>query len=324
MQLLSSNMQILSQINTTVISPDLHTEESGEKGAAMRQIPEEYVVKMEKDILDAEGIFVHTPSAFAKDNLFYIRLEALYTCGPRYEVRRSGLDSFLLFFIKEGELLFEYEGHSFIARKKDIVILDCMLPHRYQALTRTEFYWFHFDGSASRAYFNHFRDNKGLHFREQRNMEENFVLIHDLMRSGCPDEGILSVHVHRILALLFSSVGKSSAPSDIVALAKVYMDEHYMEKLSAEQIAEASSVSTSHLFRVFRKETGLTPYGYLTNVRMEHAMKLLLNTAYSVEEIAEYCAFCSSANFIRAFRQSTGVTPRSFRKLISGITSAGP
>ena len=150
------------------------------------------------------------------------------------------------------------------------------------------------------------------------------MLIHDLMRSGCPDEGAMSVHVHRILALLFSSVGKSSAPSDIIARARVYMDEHYMEKLSAEQIAEASRVSPSHLFRVFRSETGLTPYGYLTNVRMEHAMKMLLNTSYSVEEIADRCAFCSSANFIRAFRQSTGVTPRRFRKLISGITYAGP
>ena len=290
----------------------------------MRQIPEEYVVKLERDILEAEGIFVHTPSVFAKDNLFYVRLEALYTCGPQYEVQRAGLDSFLLFFIREGEMLFEYEGRSFAARKKDIVFLDCMQPHRYKALTRTEFYWFHFDGSASRAYFDHFRENKGLHFREQRNMEENFVLIHDLMRSGCPDEGAMSVHVHRILALLFSSVGKSSAPSDIIARARVYMDEHYMEKLSAEQIAEASRVSPSHLFRVFRSETGLTPYGYLTNVRMEHAMKMLLNTSYSVEEIADLCAFCSSANFIRAFRQSTGVTPRRFRKLISGITSAGP
>ena len=117
----------------------------------MRQIPEEYVVKLERDILEAEGIFVHTPSVFAKDNLFYVRLEALYTCGPQYEVRRAGLDSFLLFFIREGEMLFEYEGRSFAARKKDIVFLDCMQPHRYKALTRTEFYWFHFDGSASRT-----------------------------------------------------------------------------------------------------------------------------------------------------------------------------
>jgi AraC-like DNA-binding protein len=68
----------------------------------------------------------------------------------------------------------------------------------------------------------------------------------------------------------------------------------------------------------------MTPYAYLTGVRMNQAMKMLLNTTSSVEEIADHCAFCSSANFIRAFRQSTGVTPRSFRKLISGITSAGP
>ena len=290
----------------------------------MRQIPEEYLVKREQDIQEAEGIFVHTPSSFALDNLFYIRLEALYTCGPRYEVKRSGLNSFLMFYIKEGELLFEYEGRSFVARKKDIVILDCMRPQRYQALTRTSFYWFHFDGSASRAYFEHFKENRGIHFQNTRGMEEHFVLIHDLMRSGCPDEGIMSVHIHRIMALLFSSVGTGGTPSDIVARARVYMDAHYMEKLSAEQIAEASRVSPSHLFRLFRKETGLTPYAYLTNVRMEHAMKMLLNTSYTVEEIADYCAFCSSANFIRAFRQSTGVTPRKYRKLISGITSAAP
>lgn len=290
----------------------------------MRQIPEEYLVKREQDIQEAEGIFVHTPSSFALDNLFYIRLEALYTCGPRYEVKRSGLNSFLMFYIKEGELLFEYEGRSFVAHKKDIVILDCMRPQRYQALTRISFYWFHFDGSASRAYFEHFKENRGIHFQNTRGMEEHFVLIHDLMRSGCPDEGIMSVHIHRIMALLFSSVGTGGTPSDIVARARVYMDAHYMEKLSAEQIAEASRVSPSHLFRLFRKETGLTPYAYLTNVRMEHAMKMLLNTSYTVEEIADYCAFCSSANFIRAFRQSTGVTPRKYRKLISGITSAAP
>ena len=290
----------------------------------MRQVPEEYLVKREQDIQEAEGIFVHTPSSFALDNLFYIRLEALYTCGPRYEVKRSGLNSFLMFYIKEGELLFEYEGRSFVAHKKDIVVLDCMRPQRYQALTRTSFYWFHFDGSASRAYFEHFKENRGIHFQNTRGMEEHFVLIHDLMRSGCPDEGIMSVHIHRIMALLFSSVGTGGTPSDIVARARVYMDAHYMEKLSAEQIAEASRVSPSHLFRLFRKETGLTPYAYLTNVRMEHAMKMLLNTSYTVEEIADYCAFCSSANFIRAFRQSTGVTPRKYRKLISGITSAAP
>ena len=289
---------------------------------AMRQIPEEHFIRSKEDILEREGIFVHSPSPFAREHLFYIQLEALYTCGPDYRVRRAGLESFLLFFVKEGSLLFNYEGETFSAGPGDVVFLDCRRPHQYRSEGRAKFYWFHFDGSASRAYFDYFRTGSGILFHGFRKMEEQFVLVHDQMRSDVPDEGMLSVQVHRILAQLFSSAGSGTGPSDGVARAKAFMENHYMEKLSMQEIAEASRFSQSHLFRVFREETGLTPHAYLTNVRMNHAMKLLLNTPYSVEEIADYCAFCSSANFIRAFRQSTGTTPRKFRKLISGVTSS--
>ena len=49
----------------------------------MRQIHVEYLVK-ESDILEKEGIYVHTPSPFASEHLFYVTLDALYTCGPQY------------------------------------------------------------------------------------------------------------------------------------------------------------------------------------------------------------------------------------------------
>ena len=288
----------------------------------MRQFPEEYLIKKEKGILERDGIYIHTPSQFASDNLYCARLAARYVCDPQYEVRRAGLSSFLLFYIREGEILFEYEGRTFVAHARDVVLLDCRRPHHYRAVSRTEFYWFHFDGCSSEAYFDHFISGKGIHFAGLRKMEEYFVLVHDQLRSDVPDEGILSVHVHRILALLYSAAGRGVALTDSVALAKSFIDSHYMEKLTMREIAAASRFSQSHLFRVFREETGMTPYAYLTGVRMNQAMKMLLNTPYSVEEIADRCAFCSSANFIRAFRQSTGTTPRKFRKLISGVTSS--
>ena len=93
--------------------------------------------------------------------------------------------------------------------------------------------------------------------------------------------------------------------------------------VAAKTLLSLLKISQSHFFRTFREETGLTPYGYLMNIRINHAMKMLLETPYSVEEIAAHCAFCSSANFIRAFRQNTGVTPKKFRKLITGMTSGG-
>ena len=288
----------------------------------MAQVPEEYLVRKERDILEKEGIYVFTPSPFARENLFYILLGALYTCGPRYEVRRTGPDSFLLFYIKSGEILFEYEKKAVIARPGDVVFLDCRRPHHYKAMTQAQFYWFHFDGNASPAYFHHFMNNKGIHFPDRRKMEENFILIHDMLRGGAPDEGILSVHLHRILALLFSSAGRARIPSDGVSRAMTLIDNHYMDSLSMHEIAAAAGFSESHLYRVFREEAGVTPHEYLMNVRLNQAMQMLLNTSRPVEEIAERCAFCSSSIFIRSFRQSTGVTPLKFRKLILGVTSS--
>ena len=288
----------------------------------MQQFPKEFLVNKETNILEREGIYIHTPSQFARESLYYVRLAAFYTCGARYEVRRVGLAAFLLFYIKEGEMIFDYEGQRFTAGTGDVVLLDCLRPHHYRALKQTRFYWFHFDGCSSRAYFDYFLEGKGIHFEKVRRIEEYFVLVQAQMRGGVPDEGMLSVHVHRILAMLFSAAARGGSPSGGVARAKAYMEEHYMENISMEMIAAASGFSQSHLFRIFREETGLTPYAYLMNVRMNQAMKMLLNTSASVEEIADSCAYCSSANFIRAFRQSTGTTPHKFRKLISGVTSS--
>ena len=56
----------------------------------MRQIPEEYLVKREQDIQEAEGIFVHTPSAFALENLFNCAADVMgpvKNCNIAWSVR---------------------------------------------------------------------------------------------------------------------------------------------------------------------------------------------------------------------------------------------
>ena len=89
------------------------------------------------------------------------------------------------------------------------------------------------------------------------------------------------------------------------------------------QLADAASVSKSHLTRLFNRELGTTPYLYLMRVRLNQSMRLLLSTGRSVEEIAADCAFYSAANYIRCFRQNTGMTPGKFRQLVSGMDSIG-
>ena len=285
----------------------------------MRNIPERYRVE-ERGILSDEGFFAHTPSPFARDHLYCLTLASIYTCSDAYSVTRSGLDSYLLFYIDSGALSFRYADAEFTAKAGDIVLLDCRDPHHYHALRTTRFHWFHFDGNASAAYYERFLESGGILFCEAQALEQYFGQIHNLMRKPFPDEGLISVHIHRILALLNSFRGPSGVRSDAVSAARDYMDRHYREKITTERLASLSAISPSHFSRLFREETGMTPYNYLTRIRLNQSMRLLLETSYSVEEIAEYCSFCSAANYIRCFRQNTGTTPHKFRRLIIGMT----
>lgn len=285
----------------------------------MRNVPERFRVE-ERGILSDEGFYVHTPSPFAREHLYYLTLASIYTCSDAYSVTRSGLDAYLFFYIDSGSLQFRYADLEFLAGPGDIVLLDCRPPHHYHALQTTRFHWFHFDGCASAAYYEQLTKNNCVHFPDHSAMEQYFGQIHNLMRSAFPDEGLLSVHIHRILALLASFRGPSGIRSDSVSAAKEYMDRHYREKISTDQLAALSAISASHFARIFREETGMTPYAYLTQIRLNQSMRLLLETSYSIEEIATYCSFCSAANYIRCFRQNTGTTPLKFRRLITGMT----
>ncbi|MBR0398350.1 MAG: helix-turn-helix domain-containing protein [Eubacterium sp.] len=284
--------------------------------------PEEFAVK-ESGIRIVDGVHVHMPTAFARENLFYVRMESHYRCDTSYQVTRSNLDSFLMFYIRSGMLAFAYEGETFNAQAGDVVLLDCNRRHHYRAVRETDFYWFHFQGMASRAYYSRFCEKGGIHFAGQAHMEDQFVLLHDLMKNRPDDEGQISVLVHRILSMLDTPEMEAAQLSEPVRAAIALMEKHFDAKIDMEQLAAAASVSKSHLTRLFNRELGLTPYLYLMRMRLKESMRLLLSTTKSVEEIAEDCGFYSAANYIRCFRQSTGLTPGKFRQLISGMDASG-
>lgn len=67
--------------------------------------------------------------------------------------------------------------------------------------------------------------------------------------------------------------------------------------------------------RCFKEEFGVSPIVYATNLRIEHAKKLLtLSIEYSIVEIAERCGFHDSFYFSKCFKTHTGLSPSGYRK----------
>lgn len=100
----------------------------------------------------------------------------------------------------------------------------------------------------------------------------------------------------------------------IINKVKEYINNNYSEDLSLERIAEYVYLSPGYLSTLFKVETGITVFDYLTNLRMEKAKEFLLTTNIKIQDIAIKVGYNSSQSFIRYFKKYYNITPNQFRK----------
>jgi AraC-like DNA-binding protein len=89
---------------------------------------------------------------------------------------------------------------------------------------------------------------------------------------------------------------------------RAYLEEHYTENVSLEQLTTFVNLSSFHLLRVFRDAVGLPPHHYLTQIRVTRA-KLLIASAMPLAEVAGAVGFTDQSHLTRHFKSLVGVTP---------------
>jgi AraC-like DNA-binding protein len=94
-----------------------------------------------------------------------------------------------------------------------------------------------------------------------------------------------------------------------------YINEHFTEDLTLEQMASLAGFSKYHFTRLFQKYAGTTFYKYLNQKRIAHAKNLLLDPSVSVTDAALRSGFTSISAFLRMFRLTNNCTPTEFRKM---------
>lgn len=97
-----------------------------------------------------------------------------------------------------------------------------------------------------------------------------------------------------------------------VALA-AYVNEHYMEDISPQSLAELFHINVSYLSQLFKKESGITYTEYLTNLRIKHACRLLGTTDAKIADIAEKVGFRDYFYFTRVFKKVMDMSPSEYR-----------
>lgn len=93
-----------------------------------------------------------------------------------------------------------------------------------------------------------------------------------------------------------------------------YIDAHFREPISVEQLAEAAHVSKRVCFRLFQENLHMTPVAYMRSCRLRKACQLLTRSREPITQIAYSCGLGSSSYFGKVFRERFGCSPAEYRR----------
>lgn len=110
------------------------------------------------------------------------------------------------------------------------------------------------------------------------------------------------------------SFAKTEEMSRGCAVIKEYIDNHYADKISLDDLAEISCISKYHLIHEFSRYIGMPPIEYQLKRRIQESKYLLTFTEMSVADVAFSLGFSSIGHFSRRFKQEVLCSPLQFRK----------
>lgn len=93
-----------------------------------------------------------------------------------------------------------------------------------------------------------------------------------------------------------------------------YIQEHFSDIQSIQDIADACFINKVYLCRIFKRYTSETPMAYVTKLKMNKAALLLMNTNHSIKQISMMLGFENQYYFSRAFKKAYGLSPLFYRQ----------
>lgn len=116
-------------------------------------------------------------------------------------------------------------------------------------------------------------------------------------------------------ALTTWEIEKQAEGSRPIRDAKKYINAHYQEQITLQQVSDAIGLNPTYFSGVFKRETGQNFVDYLTQVRIDAAKTLLMQTDGSIGDVAEKVGYLDMKYFYKRFKQATGLSPKEYQKL---------
>ena len=209
------------------------------------------------------------------------------------------------------------------AKAGDCFFLDCRNEYTHISSEDDpwELMWIHFYGPQCDAYYDYFLKQQMWHFHTTH-LAELTAAIQSVIRfheEPTDDTDLLTaqqiVNILTLICIEANEKGNTdSVLSDKLKSILHYLDEHYVEDISLDLLAERFFISKYYLSREFKKEYGTTIIQYILTKKITTAKELLRYSNSSIEEIARLCGIDDASYFNKVFKKMEGCTASEYRK----------
>lgn len=126
-----------------------------------------------------------------------------------------------------------------------------------------------------------------------------------------------ALHKTRRPAPPWAGSGASETPTredSVMERVKTYIHERHAEAITLQRVADEVGYSPAYLTNLARRESGKTVQQWITEVRMQHARRLMLETDDPIKRIAAMVGYSDANYFVRHFRKLYGIPPMAWRQ----------
>ena len=167
--------------------------------------------------------------------------------------------------------------------------------------------------------FMHYNNNFEYEPQKLSNNPKNYnklLEIKELLNGDMLDELKAYSLFYSLLGNLIPSMVHSKISMDSTLQKAIeYITNNWDSEFSVPNLSKVCCVSESKLYHLFQEQLGQTPINFLNSIKINHAIKYLENSDYTVSEISRLVNFNSENHFRKTFVSTTGITPLKYKKL---------
>lgn len=286
-------------------------------------------VNLKKDFKDGTKIIEFYPPKDPSGVMIQLQFAGREVLGDNYYIKRSNMDSYLIWFLKQGNKTYAYDDNRIrLASPNTLVIEDCRnqtegwaSPSSDKNAPETIQYYLHFyPGTLTRSIFDFIlqyapeislnRDEFGFCAMTDEVLDE--------LDRGTFDELVWSTKFYEFFMRVIDYIKTRHSQKIILpsAVTKTldYVRANYNRHITLKDCSDNVNLSPNYLDNVFQQHIKTSVMAYLAKYRFKKATELLLSDNKTVSEIATEVGLTDTQALIRLFRKNIGMTPLSYKK----------